>query len=223
MVTLEELVRVRLVGVREELNRRLLTPNYGALTQETGDGPKSLVLGYLSMQSTVLGENTAFINQLIKSVRHILDSEPSSLDGFLEKYYNFGIGGIEKFGNVTEGIAESNLMSLESRFLADAGNAAKALFNITGDNSWAKRWYDSYKQSANMTEESEPRHSAHAYRFAGNAANALSKSTRNNLWTKNAIECYEKFLSYYEQNQDPSIKGLINRIKGNVIFLQRFV
>ena len=86
-----------------------------------------------------------------------------------------------------------------------------------------KRWYDATKKSADMTIESDTKHSAHAYGFAGNAAKALSKATRNHLWRQNAIECYQKFLSYYESNPNPRMDKLISRIRSDVNFLQRFV
>ena len=259
----------RAVELEISLQGGLLKANYESLDAETGDRCKSLVIEYMRIRESVLGKDIAFIKQLTKVVRNILNSEPNSLDGLLEKYFKFSNEGIETIRAGISGYRQNNLISLESHLLADAGDAAKALFEKTQDISWAERWYSAYKKSADMTIDTEPLHSAHAYSFAGeaakalfkktqdiswagkwyestklsadmtvnteplhsahaysfagDAAKALSRATRNPSWTQAAIDCYQQFLSYYKQHPNPRMDKVVNIIREDVNFLQRFI
>ena len=174
----------RAVELEISLQGGLLKANYESLDAETGDRCKSLVIEYMRIRESVLGKDIAFIKQLTKVVRNILNSEPNSLDGLLEKYFKFSNEGIETIRAGISGYRQNNLISLESHLLADAGDAAKALFEKTQDISWAERWYSAYKKSADMTIDTEPLHSAHAYGFAGEAAKAVFEKTHNIKWAK---------------------------------------
>ena len=204
------------------LGSGLLEANYDALTPTSGEQCKQLVLEYLRLSTTISHLDVDFIKNLTKVTRHILESEPASLDGLLEKLFSYNMEGVEKVRGGIEGRTSANLTSLESHLLGDAGNAARALFDTSNDISWAERWYDANKKSADMTVEIEPRHSAHAYSFAGNAAKALNKATKNPSWAQTAIECYYKFLEYYKKNPDPRMNETIRFVLKDINFLGPF-
>ena len=65
-----------------------------------------------------------------------------------------------------------------------------ALFERTHVIHWAERWYDWKKKSADMSKDTDPRHSLHAYSFAGNAAQAMFGATREISWAEKWFESY---------------------------------
>lgn len=214
--------KARLSELEILLGSGLLEANYDALTPATGEQCKQLVLEYLRLSTTISHLDVDFIKNFTKVARHILESEPASLDGLLEKLYNYDMEGVEKVRGGIEDRTSTNLTSLESHLLGDAGDAARELFRITQDISWAGRGYNAYKKSADMTASTEPKHSAHAYSFAGDAAKALNKATKNPLWAQTAIKCYEKFLEYYRKNPDLRMNETIRFVRGDMNFLRPF-
>lgn len=184
------------------------------------DECKNLVLEYIKDTQSLLEEDILNIRLLVKKARHILNSDPDSLDGSLEKLYQFHIDGIQKTKKLIEGYAQDDLLSIRAHLYPSKGNVAKALFKKTRDISWAKQWYEDYKMSADMTIDTEPLHSAHASYFAGNAARILYEKTKKRKWNKIAIRCYNKFLSYYESNPNPRMNKLINNAKSKIDYLE---
>src|SRR3989338_450108 len=185
----------RLVEIEEPLERGLLEENYDQLTEESGDKCKGLVIGYISLIDSVLQKNIIFIKQLTKVISNILKSDPDSLDGLLERVFQFSNEGIQIIEKGLDGYTENRLLSLKAHFFADQGDVSKALFKKTQDVTWAEKWYSAYKTSADMSVNIDPRHAAYAYGFAGDAARVLFEKTGDVTWAKKWYEA--AYLSAY--------------------------
>ncbi|MBW2977090.1 hypothetical protein KY347_06625 [Candidatus Woesearchaeota archaeon] len=209
-------------GISPDLET-LLSYNYAGLTPENGELCKRGVINYLGSVTSVSGRDIYFIKRLIKVSNHILESDPRSLDEYLKKLFDFANEGINKIRTGADSSAENCTLTLESHFLAYAGNFAQALFNVTGDILWAMEWYKLKKLSADMTVKTEPKYSAHAYSFAGDAASALSKLTKESVFAELAITSYIHLLSHYNLNPDGKMDTLITQTKKIVNFLQQFL
>lgn len=198
------------------------------------DGPKvspeckALVLKYISAHESVADENILFIKRLTKVASHILSSDPDSLDGLLERLYKFNIEGADMSkANGLDRYTQKNLLSMQSHFNSHAGSTSKEKFDRTGDVSWAEKWYDSEKLSAEISAEFDPKHSAHAYSFTGDAAKVifehlLSEGRVEKKWAKRAIKCYEEFIKYYDSYPDSKMNNVITRIRSDIDHLGTF-
>jgi len=182
----------RLLEIEGELERGLLRANYDALTDDSGQQCRDLVVEYVSLAQDVSDKDVGFIKDLTKVAHHVIDSS-SSLDEFLERIYQFNIAGVEKVRAGIGGIDPTHLPVLESHFLVHAGSIAQTIFKKTGDVSWAVKWYESRILSAQTSIEVDPMFSARSYSFAAKAAQTLYNETGDVSW---AVKWYEsEFLS----------------------------
>lgn len=175
----------RLLEIEALLQGGLLETNYAMLTKETGEQCKALVVEYISLAPTVSHQNIQFIKNVTKISSNILKSDPNSLDGLLEKVFQFNNEGIQI---IEENYTQNYPLNLKSHFFAYEGDVAKALFKKTQDVTWAKEWYKDYKTSADISIITDPKHAAYAYGFAGDAAKTLFETTREVGWAKKWYE-----------------------------------
>ena len=166
----------------------LLEQNYDTLSS---DECKIRVMQFIRETPSVLDYDIVFIKKLTKVANHVLKSDPDSLDEFLERVFDFNIEGVKKIRAGLDGYTQNNLLILESHFLTYAGDAAKALFEKTSDLSWAEKWYNTEKLSADMTIGIEPQKAVYSYSFAGDAARVLFKKTDDINWAKKQYDAYE--------------------------------
>jgi len=184
-----------LIGIERELEDGLLLDNYDCLSEQSGKRCAGLVVEYLHKTESVSGKDISFIKRLTKVAHHVMQSS-HTLDDLLFKLYSFNMEGVKRLRDGAEADrSENNLISLESHLLAYAGNAAKALFEQRKDISWAEKWYLATKTSADMTRDTDPKHSAHSYGFAGNAAKALFEQRKDISWA-------EKWYTSYKTSAD---------------------
>ena len=204
---------------KKDTLKDLLRQNYDALTNPEC---KDAVLEYMSNNETVLDRDIIFIKRLTKVAQHIYKSDPKSLENMLERLYQYNYDGIQKIqtGDINNRYNKNNLLNIKSHLHAYAGDTAEAIFEVTQDLKWAKRFYDDYKLSADLSKHLDKKHSAHAYSFAGDAAKIMFEKTEDVKWVNKAIECYKTFQDYYTQNPNPKMNNLIKKIKENESYLQ---
>jgi hypothetical protein len=91
------------------------------------------------------------------------------------------------------------LIKLRSHFLSHAGNIAKKKFEKTQETEWAKKWYESYLKSAEISIELEPEHSAYGYGFAEEAAKNIFENTQELEWAKKWYEsCFKSAEMFFK-------------------------
>ena len=166
--------------IEKILNEGLLALNYARLTPDSGPCI-DLIVEYVGITDSVSDRSVLFVNGLSKVASHISEST-DRLNGLQAKLYQFNIEGVGIIRRGITRLSQNNLISLESHFFSYAADAARAVFESTKDVSWAIKWYDARKKSADMARKIEPKHSAHSYGFAGDAARAVFEATRNVSW-----------------------------------------
>src|SRR3989344_1925351 len=118
----------------------LLDINYYGFTQHSGQRCIDLVVRYIQENNTVSDEDIIFIKNLTKVAGRIVE-DTSRLDGQLEKLYRFNMEGVDVVRKDSNGLTENRSINIESHLFSHAGDAAEALFTMTGDVEWAERWY----------------------------------------------------------------------------------
>ena len=102
-----------------------------------------------------------------------------------------------------------------------AGEAAGKRFMLTKKRKeclnnkikWAENWYNAKFRSAELAENFDKVHSAHAYSFAGNAAYLLYTQFNLEEYKSKFISHYEIFINYVMQNKIESLHGLVEKLK----------
>ena len=161
----------------------LIRRNYDGLIEP--EECREKVLEFIANTESVSDRDILFIKRFTKVAHHVHKSYPDSFNGLLERLYQFNMDGIILIhkGRV-RGHNKDNLSSISSHLQAYAGDVARAIFEKTGDVSWAKREYDRYRLSAEESLEFDLKHSAHAYSFAADVAQAIFEKTGDVSWAE---------------------------------------
>ena len=204
----------RFVEIEGLLEGGLLEQNYDQLTEETGPECKDLALEYMGLADSVSHKDIIFIKQLTKVIRSILKSDPDSLDGLLERVFQFNNEGVQIIEDGLDGYTENRLLNLKAHFFADKGDVSEALYGKTQDIAWAEKWHSAYKASADMSTNIDPRHAAYAYGFAGDAAKALFDRTGDTAWAEKWYEATH-LSADMTRSIDPQYSAVAFGIAGN--------
>ena len=157
----------------------LLSENYGFLHS---DECKQQVIEYVKDNKSIAHEEIIFIKSLTKVAEHILESDPGSLDGLLQRIYDFHIEGIMKIqsesGNGGSNYAKEHMTLMRSHLHTHAANFAKAILKNmrNGENNpmqklfWAQEMYNNHLFSADLISDIDPKHASVQYSNAGKAA-----------------------------------------------------
>lgn len=157
----------------------LLSENYESLHDE---GCKQRAIDYIKSNESIAHERIFFIKHLTKVAGHILESDPGSLDGLLERIYHFHIEGVMKIkeedSNGSDAYAQENLTIMRSHLHSHAADFAVAVIKSMNGRSdvhaqklfWAQERYNNHLMSADLSDRLEPTHAAVHYSDAAKAA-----------------------------------------------------
>ena len=133
-----------------------------ALLEETCSLCKEKIIQYLETNQSIAHEDVLFIKKFTKVAKYILESEPDSFDGLLERFYMFHMEGIVK---IQQGFAcdldEENLVIMKSHLHGHASDIALKIFNTVFNNEdipFARKMYwgvEAYNNGVMAIENSE--------------------------------------------------------------------
>ncbi|GEM_PF-4240888 len=192
------------------------------------------IVAYVRETPTIADTKFDFARSLTGAAHAVLCADKTSLDGLLERLYQFDMETAQMAEHEIR-VAVASHDDDKRRQISGyipydrAGDAAWAIFENNRNPQWAISAYEAYIRAGEISANLDREYSVHFYRNAGDAANALSKITRRTEWLRAAISCYDRFLRYYYSNNgqetliDVKTERLINAVRQNRDFVQHIL
>ncbi|MBI2652396.1 hypothetical protein HYX00_02925 [Candidatus Woesearchaeota archaeon] len=159
------------------------------------DECKKRVIEYVMQTPSVLGEHIVRIKRLTKVARHILESDPTSLESHLERLFHYHIEGLQLIGSMKKHDIKVSI-AMEAHLCSHAAFVARTLSMKNTSSTdlaifWRQQSYSYLITSAEIITNEDPNHAARSYGYAAEDAKELWELTGNHSWV---FEWYEKRL-----------------------------
>jgi hypothetical protein len=154
---------------------KLLEANYNNIISEDVEFQ---LIKYIEATPSLERCDISFIKKITKVATNIIGSGKTSLDGLLERIYQYHEEGVELIHKSGEYHKQQSLITA-SHLASHAGDVAERIYKKTEDNAWAEKWFESQVSASVMLDslkdlaEKEIEHSSICKSKAGGAARTM--------------------------------------------------
>ncbi len=191
----------------------LLNDNYQKLKDPICE---RLVIKFVRKNENVEDKDPLFIKKLTKVISHVLERDPSSLQPYLERIYQFHKTGIEKVQSGELGVGEGkDEVFIEAHLYGYAADIAKRLFRKTNKRMWLEKAWQQRRLAADAIQDYSYEESEIYRGYAADDARTLFRLNEEVEWGSEAYEELMRIAQHYA-NKDRSLSGKLYNDAGNV-------